>query len=432
MKDKELLEEVKNLKEKIKDTSSTNKKVEILKSKKNQKELLYLLEVMHDPFKKFYLASSNLEKNKNIEIENELNIFDILEKLYKREITGNEAVGIVNNYVEKYKTYKEIIYNIIDKNFKIRLDAKLINKAYPGTIKEFSVALAEKIEKYSNEPNFLRSEKYFVSQKIDGVRLITIKSNDKVSFFSRKGKEILTLNVLKEEIIKNVKSDYCVIDGEICLVDEDGNEDFNEIMSYIRKKDYQIPNPKYKIFDFLTHKDFFSKISNKIFEERYHEMQEKITQNKYIDIIEQKVITNNNELENLKSSIPSHWEGLMLRANTNYKGKRSRDLLKIKSFIEDEFEIKGYELGKTYIVENSKEIEVDVLGSVFIEYKGYKVKVGPGNLTLEEKRNYFKNPDSLIGKIVTVSYFGETKNKNETISLRFPTIKYIYDKERNV
>ena len=42
-----------------------------------------------------------------------------------------------------------------------------------------------------------------------------------------------------------------VFDGELCLIDDEGNEDFQGVMKEIRKKDHTIENPKYKIFDFI-------------------------------------------------------------------------------------------------------------------------------------------------------------------------------------
>ena len=47
-------------------------------------------------------------------------------------------------------------------------------------------------------------------------------------------------------------------DGEICLVDEDGNEDFQGVMKQLRRKDHQIKNPAYMVFDMLRNDEFDS------------------------------------------------------------------------------------------------------------------------------------------------------------------------------
>ena len=38
---------------------------------------------------------------------------------------------------------------------------------------------------------------------------------------------------------------------------------------------------------------------------------------------------------------------------------------------------------------------------------------------------------SIVGKTITVQYFEETSNDRGCISLRFPTVKHIYDNERD-
>ena len=38
--------------------------------------------------------------------------------------------------------------------------------------------------------------------------------------------------------------------------------------------------------------------------------------------------------------------------------------------------------------------------------------------------------ESIVGKMITVQYFEETNNDKGGISLRFPTVKHIYDKQR--
>jgi ATP-dependent DNA ligase len=56
------------------------------------------------------------------------------------------------------------------------------------------------------------------------------------------GKELTTLNKVKEAI-ENTGIINTVFDGEICLVDENGNEDFQGVMKQLRRKDHQIENP---------------------------------------------------------------------------------------------------------------------------------------------------------------------------------------------
>ena len=58
-------------------------------------------------------------------------------------------------------------------------------------------------------------------------------------------------------------------------------------------------------------------------------------------------------------------------------------------------------------------------------HRGCPVGVGSG-FSLEERQHYYKHPEDIIGKEITVKYFEETKNQDGGYSLRFPTVKCIY------
>ena len=69
------------------------------------------------------------------------------------------------------------------------------------------------------------------------------------------GKEFTTLNKIKYAI-ESTGIINTVFDGEICLLDKDGNEDFQGVMKELRRKDHQIKNPTFMIFD-MIHRDSF-------------------------------------------------------------------------------------------------------------------------------------------------------------------------------
>ena len=56
------------------------------------------------------------------------------------------------------------------------------------------------------------------------------------------GKELTTLNKVKEAQ-QSTGIINTVFDGEICLIDENGDEDGQGIMKQLRRKDHQIENP---------------------------------------------------------------------------------------------------------------------------------------------------------------------------------------------
>lgn len=266
-------------------------------------------------------------------------------------------------------------------------------------------------------------------------RLIAIVDNDgNSSFYSRTGKTFDTLDIvaggIKDLGIKNV-----VFDGELCLIDDNGNEDFQGVMKEIRKKDHTLENPSYKIFDMISHDEFYSKKGdkNKPYSIRYSNLNEVMKNNtcKCLSVLEHEKITCDDDFNEWSGKANENsWEGIMLRADTPYKGKRSKDLLKYKSFFDDEYEVKDVEFGPFRYVLNGKEHEETMLSCVMIEHKGYTVRVGSG-FSIEQRQEFYKHPNKILGSQITVQYFEETKNQDGNLSLRFPTFKYFYGTNRD-
>lgn len=44
---------------------------------------------------------------------------------------------------------------------------------------------------------------------------------------------------------------------------------------------------------------------------------------------------------------------------------------------------------------------------------------------MPQRRKFWDNPDSIIGKIVQIKYKNETQNKNGGISVQFPIFEFI-------
>ena len=424
----------------LRNTSSTKDKEDLIKINCGifnnpsatfaKKVLLYT----YHPLWQYNVTSDNLKKkNHLVARKNEYkNFFDLLDALKSRKITGHDAISAVNSFIEQYSEYEELIHCIIDKDLKTRAGDKIINKAIPDHIPEFSVALADKYE-----PKLVDwKDGWYVSRKIDGARCIgVVDSNGDTTFYSRTGKEFDTLGIVRDGI-KALNITNVVFDGELCLVDDDGNEDFQGIMKQLKKKDHTIPNPSFKIFDMITHDEFYSKKGekNRPYSIRLANLTEIMTKNECpcLTLLEQELIHNDEHFQEwVKEAADYDWEGVMLRADEPYKGKRSKDLLKVKKFFDDEYEVIDTEMGPFRYVKNGAECEETMLSCVTIKHKNHLVRVGSG-FTIEERQEFYHNPDKILGKVILVQYFEETKNQDGDISLRFPTFKYLYGQTRDI
>jgi len=388
----------------------------------------------YHPAWQYYITSDNLKKKSHLVArKNEYkNFFDLLNDLKARVITGHDAIAAVNSFIEHHNDYEELIHCVIDKDLKTRAGDKIINKAIEDHIPEFSVALADKYE-----PKLVDwKDGWYVSRKIDGARCIAIvDESGEVTFLSRTGKVFDTLGIVADGI-KALGLNSIVLDGELCLVDKNGNEDFQGVMKELRKKDHTIPNPSFKIFDIITPEEFYSKKgkSNRPYSIRYADLIETMKYNQCpcLTVLEQDRIKDDSHFnEWIAKSTKNKWEGLMLRADEPYKGKRSKDLLKYKSFFDDEYEVIDTEMGPFRYVLDGKEHEETMLSCVMIQHKGHTVRVGSG-FTIEQRQEFYCNPRKILGKIITVQYFEETKNQDGGISLRFPTFKILHGLNRNI
>jgi DNA ligase-1 len=432
-----MLDRLQQFVERSNSTNSNTDKLNVLRDYISDQEVLQALRYVYSPFKQYYVTSKNLKKRSDLvsPIGNQFGtIFTLLDTLNDRVITGHDAIAAVNRFILENRQYEDLIYNIFDRNLKTRSTTSMINKVVPGLVPTFDVALAATYDEKTKKKVNLDSDEWYLSRKLDGVRCLAFFDNfGTVTFKSRSGKPFETLgNVAKE--LEKLKLYNTVMDGEICIVDENGDEDFQSIIKEIKRKDHTIENPLFQIFDMISLEDFENKTSREKLSERLdnlwlvmERLEDALIYNR---VLEQDLLTSWDMFESkMDLAVQSGWEGLMLRKDDKYQGKRSTDILKVKKFYDEEYIVVDVENSPNRVIVDGLEVEEMMLKNVIIEHKGNRVQVGSG-FTIDERRNYFENPNKILGKTITVQYFEETTNQNGTHSLRFPVIKAVYQNGR--
>lgn len=420
--------------EEMKATSSTNDKKVIIQ-KYDSPFFRKILNYTYHPFKKYFVTSTNLKKRSELVYEHKFaDLFELLDALNDRVITGNDAIAYVNGFIAQNMDHAEIIYDVIDRNLKTRATTTLINSVLPNTIPTFDVALALPYDEKTKKKVDFGKDTWFMSRKLDGIRCIAIfDSEGQVKFYSRAGNEFLTLSVLADDLMQlGLKNQ--VLDGEICLVDENGKEDFQGIIKQIGRKDHTIQNPMYIMFDMLTLEDFLAGTSTESFGLRNGRLFWLDNNNdlKYAAHLDQLAVTCDDDVQNYMVTARQHgWEGLMLRKDSVYIGKRSNEILKIKEMHDAEYLVIDVETAVQRVIVNGAEVEELMLKNAIVEHKGNRVQVGSG-FSLEQRRFYRDNPQELLGKTITVQFFEETQDQHGAYSLRFPVFKAIYENGRTV
>lgn len=406
----------------MKNTSSVIEKKEILK--KTNEFIRSVLYYTYNPYKKYNVTSKNCKKQSHLKTYGITTFFQLLDDLNDRVITGHEAIHAVNAYIERNSEYSDLIYSVIDRNLQIRASESIINGIFPNLIPTFDVTLAQAYEeKFCN----FSTQDWYASRKLDGVRCIIRKEGNTTIAYSRQGNEFTTLGKIVDYVAQ-LEGDF-VLDGEVCLMNANGNEDFQGIMKEIKRKDHTIQNPKYIVFDSLLLDEFDTKTSKRKLTERIKDLSN--VNGEYVSFLEQTRVESKEHLKTINQYANDNgYEGIMLRQDVPYEGKRTKKLLKCKTFYDAEYIVKRLDFENHRIIQDGKEVSIPMLAQVWIEHKGFEVAVGSG--WSQEQRIYYKQfPDQLIGKTITVKYFEETNNQNGGTSLRFPTVKCVHGETRD-
>lgn len=423
----------------IKNTPGSNDKKILLDQHMNQT----IKQIFEDAYgsQKYYVKKYEVKKDSVLTIDNDYSIFhNMLQDLSSRKVTGNAAIALVEETIGMYRLEEQwLLISIMDRNLKIGISLDNFSKV-SGESSKFEVALAHNLDKTKNVNPI--DGTYFASRKLDGCRTICKVNNyynngtliQDVTFLSRSGKEFTTLSNLIEPIKSFIKEEgEWVLDGECCIMDGE-NENFNLLMREVTRKNHTIENPRYNIFDILTLNEFNGLSISSNFETRYNKLKMLYTQCKSpsLSILNQERITTQEDFDRWTGYVDKNqWEGFMLRKDAPYKSGRSKDLLKVKKFLDAEYIIEDVITGKVSYNENGTK-EYDAVTALIIDHKGTKVQVGSG-LSKEQRLNWYDNPQDIIGKTATIQYFEESINKKDnSLSLRFPVLKFVYENKREV
>jgi DNA ligase-1 len=198
----------------------------------------------------------------------------------------------------------------------------------PQQLKVTSPMLAKSYDKEKKKVKF----PCIYQPKLDGMRCIAAKVNGIVNMFSRGGKPIDTLphiNSLLEELM----DDGEILDGELYT----HGVAFQKVISWIKRNQPDSVKVQYNVYDMINSDAYpkrFKRICRLIGKKG-----KGIIRTVYTD-----VVNSHAEIAAAhKEQCARGFEGIMLRlGKCEYKiGRRSSDLLKVKKFFDEEFEIIG-------------------------------------------------------------------------------------------
>ena len=415
----------KNFVNEINESNGRLYKQSVLKKYKDDRIIQRYLQIAFDPFKVFGISTKKLNKIVGGTVVNCIeSVFDLFDYLESHN-TGSDAdisicQEVLNIVSSNDREAGVILEALICKDLSIGCDAATINKEIPGLIPTFSVQLANK---YFDKPQYIEGKTFAVTTKIDGGRIIALKENGQVSFYTRAGQKYEGLVDLEDEMSRLMPDNTC-LDGEITLLVR-GNLSSKEAYKQTMKIVRQTTNPekhgiKMLVFDCMTAEEFKNQYCPNDYTVRRADAELLFNQIdfQYFELLP--ILYRGSDTskitELLEEEVANGEEGIMINiCDALYEFKRTNSLLKVKKMQTMDLEIIGFEEGTGRLV--------GTLGAILVRYKdGNVVKVGSG-FSDEIRTLIWTEPSDFLGKIVEIQYFEETTNADGGKSLRFPIFK---------
>ncbi|KNE62407.1 hypothetical protein AMAG_07629 [Allomyces macrogynus ATCC 38327] len=311
---------------------------------------------------------------------------------------------------------------------------------------------------------------FLVSRKLDGVRMIAhVLGGSAVECYSRTGKALNVPDSVRTDLMALVPQGKArILDGELCAIDpESYSESFDAVIGAVRSLKRGAAategvNVQYCVFDMLTEDEFRAgrdtgRSLAKRFDDLFTIAGRDTTEWHVPDLLD----VGNDAPKSLVRLAPHilaltqapmlgadaptalaaaaaassrrGWEGVMVRRDTQFKGGRSSDLVKIKRWQDKEYAVMGVDVDPAFTpAPGTAPVglpagPVAYARALLIQNGSVQVAVGTG-MSLEQRLAWGKDPSLVVGKTITVQYFEETKDG----SLRFPSLKAVYDGERDM
>ncbi len=380
-----------------------NKKMEILKKYKTDKDIQKVLVMAYDTTRTYGVTTDEvtatpLESYSSNQAWSEFQ--KLLDKLAARKLTGDAAKDAVAFALKERPLDERKWYTrIINRDLQIGMTSNTANKVWKGLIFNFKTMAAN--EAKMDKLKF----PYLVDPKMDGMRMVFFIYDDHEMIMSRGGKEYPQLSFIAEELRRGYGTG--VYDGEMLAAN--WNETIHLVKKSVEKMsdEDKVKREKelfFHCFDYLPIECANSMEWKKPLVERRVILLKKDEEAKKKDllkalgrtnvkIVPQFVINNEDELNDLyEKFLEQGFEGAMLKDPKGpYVPKRKDYWLKLKPMKTIDGEI-------TEVVMGTSPRTKGILGKFMILLENGETTGCGSGFTLAQRAEYWKKRKSLIGK----------------------------------
>ena len=421
------METLKHFRDFVKEMTAYNSrkyKQEMLKTYKNDEVIKKYLQIAFDPYTIYGISGKKLLKHVHVgDVWCAPTVFDLFDYLKKHNTGKDYDIAVCQLAIDWFagddKELANLLMQLICKDLSIGCDAKTINSVIHDCIPTFNVQLANK---YFDKPEIVEGKEFAITTKIDGGRIIALKENGQVSFYTRAGQKYEGLVDLEREFLEKFPDNVC-LDGEITLLNNVGipsKEAYKQTMK-ITRKDGEKHGIKMLVFDWMPATDFKRQKCDIPYGRRCSEVEDlfaNIDSTTYFEVLPflYHGTDTSKIMELLDKAIAEKEEGVMINIwDAPYEFKRTNSLLKVKKMSTVDLEVVGYEEGSGRLS--------GTLGAILVRYKdGNVVKVGSG-FSDDIRKEIWTNQSKYLNTVCEIQYFEETTNADGGISLRFPIFK---------
>lgn len=411
--------------------TGANDKQKFIKDHAGDENFRNFLYYALNPLLSYNLSEATLRKEDtsipNTEYRPFKDIFECCEYLSRLRGLDDATVRQVKMFLNATpEDARELYIKLLSKTLRLGVTAKTVNKIIPNFIPEWEVQQAYPIEKYP-----IKEGTYFwLSQKLNGTRATYYKGK----LVARSGIPYTGLDHIINELSWTQERGI-VLDGELTLKDEfkeglSDNEAFRKATGVINADDNVNKTMIcFTVFDVIPISDFESSNPSMNYSVRrdiLEGLSEILPEDGSVKVLP--ILYYGTDLskidELLNQMVEEDKEGLIANLDVPYKRTRHNGILKIKRFYTMDLPIVRLEEGTGRLQ--------GTLGAFVLKYGNNEVKVGSG-FTDEQRDEYWKNIDNLIGTLCEVKYKEISSDKYTGLkSLQFPVFIRLRDDKSEV
>lgn len=381
--------------EALNESNSSKFKLDTLKAFKDDAEFQKVFKYTYD--KVDYVFGVSVKTVEEYSQADEFNgdMFELLDALAQRKITGNSALGACRGFIEKNPECKDLFLKIINRDLKVNVSEKTLNKIWKNIVPKPSYCRCAVLdEKLASKIKF----PCYIQLKCDGTYRECYVQDGKVSFKTRSG-EPYSNPVLEKELAVLPNGYYT---GEFtigCGDDPSANRSAGNGM--INSDNPPFADIHFTIWDYLTEDEYNGTVKTP-YGHRFENLKNNLrnVNSELVHVVPSYVVNSLSEALYITSDFMNKGlEGGVLKdKNMIFKNGTSNQQLKIKLKVDADLRVVGF-------LKGTKGTKYENMNKVIV----YKTDDGLiqgqcSGMTDTMCEEVTKNPSKYIGQIVAVQF----------------------------